>query len=126
MKTLIFLDDERNFEDVIWVKYPDFDKVVTLRQYHEFEDYIDTLVIKGENLEGLFFSFDHDLGLEDYEWKQELTGHDCAYYLIEIMEELKTNPNLITTYVHSMNPVGKNNIEDLLEGYKNFYNQHCI
>ena len=38
MKTLIFIDDERNFEDVTWVSYPHFDKVVTLRQYHELEN----------------------------------------------------------------------------------------
>ena len=30
MKTLIFIDDERNFEDVTWVDYLHFDKVVTL------------------------------------------------------------------------------------------------
>ena len=45
MKTLIFIDDERNFEDVTWVNYLHFDKVVTLRQYHEFENYIDDIVI---------------------------------------------------------------------------------
>ena len=125
MKTLIFLDDERNFEDVTWVKYPEFDSVVTLRQYHEFENYIDNLVIGGGKLEGLYFSFDHDLGLEDSKWKKELTGRDCVRYLTDLMFELKTNPNLITTYVHSMNPVGKKNIEGLLESYRNFYNKYC-
>ena len=69
MKTLIFIDDERNFEDVTWVNYPNFDKVVILRQYHEFENYIDDIIIiQGGTLEGLYFSFDHDLGLEDSEW----------------------------------------------------------
>ena len=126
MKTLIFLDDERNFEDVTWINYPKFDSVVTLRQYHEFENYVDGLVIKNVGLEGLHFSFDHDLGLEDFEWKKELTGHDCAHYLVELMIETKTNPNSITTYVHSKNPIGKSNIEGLLESYRNFYNQHYI
>ena len=56
MKTLIFIDDERNFEDVTWVNYPHFDKVVTLRQYHEFENYIDDIVIQGGTLEGLFLA----------------------------------------------------------------------
>ena len=126
MKTLIFLDDERNFEDVTWINYPKFDSVVTLRQYHEFENYVDGLVIKNVGLEGLHFSFDHDLGLEDFEWKKELTGHDCAHYLVELMIETKTNFNSITTYVHSKNPIGKSNIEGLLESYRNFYNQHYI
>ena len=105
MKTLIFLDDERNFEDVTWINYPEFDNIVTLRQYHEFETYIDEIVIKGGNLEGLHFSFDHDLGLEDSEWNRELTGHDCAWYLVELMDEMKTNPNTIKYWVHSQNPV---------------------
>lgn len=122
MNTLIFLDDERNFEDVTWISYPEFDNIVTLRQYHEFETYIDGIVIKGGNLEGLHFSFDHDLGLEDFEWKKELTGHDCAWYLVELMGEVKTDPNKIKYYVHSQNPVGKKNIESLLENYIDFYN----
>ena len=122
MKTLIFIDDERNFEDVTWVSYPHFDKVVTLRQYHEFENYIDDIVIQGGKLEGLYFSFDHDLGLEDSEWGRELTGHDCAWYLVELMDEMKTNPNTINYWVHSQNPVGKKNIESLLENYLDFYN----
>ena len=122
MKTLIFIDDERNFEDVTWVNYLHFDKVVTLRQYHEFEKYIDDIVIQGGNLEGLYFSFDHDLGLEDSEWGEELTGHDCAWYLVELMDEMKTNPNTINYWVHSQNPVGKKNIESLLENYLDFYN----
>ena len=122
MKTLIFIDDERNFEDVTWVSYPHFDKVVTLRQYHEFENYIDDIVIQGGTLEGLYFSFDHDLGLEDSERNRELTGHDCAWYLVELMGEMKTNPNTINYWVHSQNPVGKKNIESLLENYLDFYN----
>lgn len=126
MKTLIFLDDERNFEDVTWVNYPQFDKVITLRQYHEFENYIDNLVIKGSKLEGLYFSFDHDLGLEDAEWCQEMTGHDCAWYLVELMSEVGTNPNTVNYFVHSMNPIGKKNIEGLLDNYKEFYNKHHV
>lgn len=122
MKTLIFLDDERNFKDVTWVDYPAFDNVITLRQYHEFETYIDEVIIKGGCLEGLHFSFDHDLGLEDSVWKKELTGLDCAWYLVELMGEVKTNPNKIKYYVHSQNPVGKKNIDSLLKNYLDFYN----
>ena len=45
MKTLIFIDDERNFEDVTWVSYPRFDKVVTLIRHHDFENHIDDIII---------------------------------------------------------------------------------
>ena len=122
MKTLIFIDDERNFEDVTWVNYHNFDKVVILRQYHEFENYIDDIIIQGGKLEGLYFSFDHDLGLECSEHGREMTGYDCAWYLVELMGEMKTNPNTINYWVHSQNPVGKKNIESLLENYLDFYN----
>ena len=60
MKTLIFIDDERNFEDVTWVSYPHFDKVVTLRQYHEFENYIDDIVIQGVSLIQFIRSHTHN------------------------------------------------------------------
>ena len=122
MKTLIFIDDERNFEDVTWVSYPNFDKVVTLRRYNEFENHIDDIVIQGGKLEGLYFSFDHDLGLEYSEHGMEMTGYDCAWYLVDLMGEMKTNPNAINYWVHSQNPVGKKNIESLLENYLDFYN----
>ena len=48
--------------------------------------------------------------------------HDCAWYLVELMDEMKTNPNTINYWVHSQNPVGKKNIESLLENYLDFYN----
>lgn len=86
-------------------------------------------IINEVNSYGKIKSFDqyenfniHRLGLEDLEWKEELTGHDCVWYLVELMDDMKTNPNTIKYWVHSQNPVGKKNMESLLENYLDFYN----
>lgn len=58
--------------------------------------------------------FDHDLGLPD-----KRTGHDVAKFLVE--SDLSESNDFITDKFvfscHSANPVGKKNIEELLNGY---------
>ena len=51
-----------------------------------------------------FISFDHDLG-------GKKTGHDCAKWLVNQGVKLKEFK------VHSANPIGKENIEKLLEAF---------
>ena len=63
-----------------------------------------------------YISFDHDLGDE------EMTGYDFAKWLIEdalnYPNELDFQfPADFSFYVHSQNPIGKANIEGLLNGY---------
>lgn len=66
-------------------------------------------------------SFDHDLADEHY-WKQntgefvEKTGYDCVKWLIEYC--MDNDVDLPKFYCHSMNPVGKENIERLLKNFK--------
>ena len=59
-----------------------------------------------------FISFDHDLG-------DGPTGYDFAKWLIET--DLDQKGKLISTdfefYVHSQNPIGKKNIENLFNNY---------
>ena len=125
MKTLLFLDDERNFDDVTCIDYPKFDRVVAVLEYSQFKKFLDNYLVENGTLNGLSFSFDHDLGLLDSEYHREFSGYDCAYYLIEsIVYHQHIDPNKISYFVHSMNPVGKKNIEELLECYKEFYNKH--
>ena len=57
-----------------------------------------------ERYEDLFIDFDHDLG-------EEKTGYDLAKYLLE------HNINIGGFSIHSMNPVGRKNIYDLLTHY---------
>lgn len=59
-----------------------------------------------------FISFDHDLG-------PGKTGHDCAKFLVEYC--LDNTINTISYTVHSQNPVGKENIEGLLNNYNRLH-----
>ena len=67
-------------------------------------------------------SFDHDLA--DYEMSKEgldtqahteKTGYDCAKWLIDYC--LDNNLKCPKFYCHSMNPVGKDKINSILEQY---------
>ena len=57
-------------------------------------------------------SFDHDLGAN------EPTGYDFAKWLVESdMDGIEFLNEHFEFYVHSQNPIGKANIEGLLNGY---------
>lgn len=108
----LFLDDCREpnkfLNDIrAWVvvrNYSDFVKTVTERGLPDF------------------ISYDHDLADEhyvqsvDYTKFKEKTGYDCALWLINYCQKTK-NP-LPNWQVHSMNPVGRININDLLIKFK--------
>jgi hypothetical protein len=84
--------------------YPPEEDWVVARSY---QDAVDTI-----RLWGLpeYIGFDHDLG-------EEKTGYDFAKWLVDyhIQNHLQWK---IDYWVHSQNPVGKKNIEDLIEGFK--------
>lgn len=63
-----------------------------------------------------FVSFDHDLG------EDEPTGYDIAKWLVELdmSGEDVTMPDDFDYYVHSQNPIGKQNIECYLDNYLKF------
>lgn len=117
----IFLDDLRNLEDVVWVSIPKakFNWII-VRNFQEFKEAIDR-----HHANIGFISYDHDLA--DFHYKQcldtgglvfdydayegmELTGKHCAEYAKQIFGD--NHPPFV---VHSMNPIGKRNIEKLLE-----------
>lgn len=127
----IFLDDFRDPIDCVTYMhtrikqknpiYLDDWKVV--RSYREFVD-----VVKENAGEITHVSFDHDLGDEHYllcnakytNWDEyydddnrEMTGYDCAKWLLEYYrEKVLALPEI---YVHSMNPVGTQNIINLFK-----------
>ena len=117
----LFLDDVREANTFL----QDTRTWVTVRSYNEFVKIITERGVPSH------ISFDHDLAWEhypmnnvkngsvilDYENYKEKTGYDCAKWIIEFC--MKTNQELPTYQVHSMNPVGKRNIELILENYKN-------
>lgn len=88
----IYLDDLR----------PIPDGFIGLRSYGEFVAWI--------TKHGLpdFISFDHDLGPDE-------TGYDCAKWLVDYcLDRKQSMPDFA---VHSQNPVGKENIQKLLENF---------
>lgn len=125
----LFLDDVRMPGDVTWVNIGigkayhesrgapwaivrSFDQAVAWVNEHGFPEVI---------------SFDHDLGYEEYGLvdgivrivfdKEEKSGYDFAKWLIEYDLETNSMPDNFSFTVHSMNPIGKKNIETLLNNY---------
>lgn len=63
-----------------------------------------------------FISFDHDLGEVDGE--VALNGYDVVKMIVErVLDGVFVIPPNFTFYVHSQNPVGKRNIESLLNNF---------
>lgn len=107
----LFVDDERNVEDVSWApwqvleKYRNEEWIVcrTLDEVHY------TILDKGIPS---YISFDHDLGEDEH------TGFDIAKMLVDMdLDQPGEMAKDFDFYVHSMNPIGKANIEGLLNGY---------
>ncbi len=96
MSYSIFLDDERH--------PPKNSSYNIVRSYKEFCNLIDTLGIPE------FISFDHDLG-------EDKTGLDCAKYIVDYCLNNNVYPDF-NFVVHSQNPVGKENIEGLINNFK--------
>ena len=113
----IFLDDCRSSS---YLK--DVRSWEVVRNYREF---IKLITEKGIPE---FISFDHDLSLEHYSVSEnenrelpygdykEKTGYHCSQWLIDYC--LEHNIPLPNYQVHSMNPVGRDNIIQLLERFK--------
>jgi len=115
----LFLDDERNLEDVTWAPWQ-------VREKYRNEEWVIARSYGDAMIEILnrgfpkFVSFDHDLGDET-----KHTGYDVAKQLVEndIISGDKESrrgyvfPPNFSFYVHSQNPVGKANIEAYLNNY---------
>jgi len=121
----LFLDDVRLPNQVTWVDLPPNQHYTLVRNYQEFVDLI--------TLRGLpkFVTYDHDLSMEHYENYHtvnqqgglvidynkfgEKTGYDCAKWLVEYC--MKKGVKHPPYQVHSMNPIGKQNIISYVESY---------
>ena len=117
---LLWLDDLRNpFKEhkvsvqYVCEEYMEKDlsevEVIWVKTQPEFEKYI--------NQNGLpdFISFDNDLGVGCGE------GYGCAKWLVEYC--MNNNVQLPGYYVHSANPVAKENIENYLNNFIKHTNQ---
>lgn len=98
-----------------------------VRNYNEF---VKIITEKGLPT---FVTFDHDLAFEHYPLAEEhptmaipynnykeKTGYHCAQWLIEYCQ--KNQKSLPIWKVHSMNPVGKTNISQLLTRFQELQN----
>lgn len=120
----LFLDDVRIPTDCVSYTYNKIynEEWDIVRTYDEFVDYIKTNGVPDE------ISFDHDLADEHYDpsmyesterygekYKtfKEKTGYDCAKWLSEYC--ITNVIPMPKCYVHSMNPVGRDNIRGVLE-----------
>jgi hypothetical protein len=107
----MYLDDIRNPK----TKPPVGDEWVVVRSVVDALSIIITMRYPSH------ISFDHDLG------KDALTGYDLAKKLVEMDVEgdYVTFPRNFTYNVHSANPVGRDNIIGLLDGYFKFKEKEC-
>lgn len=128
MKYYLFLDDERIPQMVTWVEIPLVEWVI-VRNYNQFID----IIQKNGMPEAI--SFDHDLADEHYmeytaahdpkspskgniryDKLKEKTGYDCAKWLAHYC--IDKNIPVPVYYVHTMNPIGGDNIRSILENAK--------
>ena len=120
MKTILWLDDIRDpFVIKEWIYIIQYLK----EEYLEIEDepcevqWVKTQIefekyIKENGLPDLI-SFDNDLGIGNGE------GYDCAKWLVEYC--MDNNVQLSKWFIHSANPVAKENIKNLLINFENNY-----
>ncbi len=113
----LFLDDERMPRDVTWLLIggvgswgADWQIV---RSLEEAKDW----VLKNGFPDVI--SFDHDLGMDHYagDYDDGKTGFDFAKWLVEHDMDTHSMPENFKFTVHSKNPIGSENIRELLEGY---------
>lgn len=118
----LFLDDVRHPPDVARYIMPcglkslyNYPEWMVVRSLEAFQQ-----IIQEQGMPS-FISFDHDLGLLDAATGQELTGVDAARWLCTFAaaHHLKLPPY----QVHSVNPVGRENIISILESFKKICGQ---
>lgn len=113
----LFLDDERMPRDVTWILIggvghwgADWQIVRSLQEAKDW-------VLKNGFPDVI--SFDHDLGLEHYagNYDDGKTGFDFAKWLVEYDMDTNSMPEDFSYTVHSKNPIGSENIRELINGY---------
>ena len=109
----LFLDDERNPEDVTWVDYPDNVDWYVVRNKNDFMIYL----IK---YDFDYVSFDHDIQCYNKNG-DEITGYDCLKSFCLVLNQLyKKIPKC---FFHTQNPIGKKNMESYYNNFLKSVNQ---
>ncbi len=98
----LYLDDIRTPKDDDFIIVRSFQEAIKFVQENGIPNYI---------------SFDHDLGCDDLN-NIYPSGYDFAKWLIEMnLDNLYKFPEDFKFNVHSANPIGKANIEGILNNY---------
>lgn len=131
----LFLDDTRNPKDVTWIDLPLHNWVI-VRNYEQF---VETILKNGVPTT---VSFDHDLANEHYqeytiahdphigesriryEKFKEKTGYDCAKWLANYC--IDHSYQLPLYYVHTLNPIGFQNIVSTMENARLYFKTFTI
>ncbi len=106
LKRLLWLDDYRNPLENDWLVFSPIGRDVEVSWVKSYQEFVSWVHLNGLP-DGV--CFDHDLG-------EEKTGYDAAKWLVEYC--LDYNLDLPKWNIQSSNPVGKENIECLLENFK--------
>ena len=120
MKKLLWLDDIRDPMTGDWINkyasgYADsINQIFWVKNYKQFVNWIT------ENGLPDIICFDHDLAFEHYTGftSTEKTGYDCAKWLVDYC--IRNKVPLPDWKIQSMNPVGRDNINGLLNNYLKF------
>jgi hypothetical protein len=111
MKKFLWLDDIRNPNLYMWqIQYmpnynEDSDSIIWVKDYNEFVSWINQNGLPNE------IFFDHDLGKDE-------SGYDVAKWLVDYC--IDNNLDLPKWKIQSANPVGRDNINGLLNNYNKF------
>ena len=119
----LFLDDIRVPHKVDWVELPLVDWVI-VRDFDQFVTYI--------KLHGIpkRVTFDHDIHSSQYgafiditghTQSPECTGYDCVKWLVQYC--IDHNHDFPEYYLHTMNEVGKQNMQSYINCFAKFKEQ---
>jgi|SRR5271166_2357852 len=113
MKKYLFLDDERIPKDVNWVRIDKSAPWEIVRSYDEAVAWVTSNGFPD------VISFDHDLGDAHYygNFADGKTGYDFAKWLVEYDTVTGLMPGDFSFTVHSMNPIGAENIRKYIFNY---------
>ena len=102
---ILFLDDERKPLDVTWIDYGINPKFKCYKSYSVF---VSDVIWHIENNIQILVSFDHDIQQEDWDGN-EVTGYHCLQIIVR--ECFNRRLPLPKCVFHTMNPIGKENME---------------
>lgn len=104
----LFIDDERVPGDVKWAYWYGDQRFLPWTICRNKMQVISAVFDHDKTLPN-FITFDHDLG------RNEPTGYDIVKWMVEMtLDGVIKMPENFDFYVHSLNPIGKQNIEKYL------------